>query len=134
MYKSNIGFALVGSLLSIVFFIAVNLLTSPGYIWWIYPAFVLLMWPMSVYYWNKRKQQQYAVFASTMIIVLIVVINVLHSPAYVWFWYAVYPVIWWPIALYVGRKIRTLGFALLGSGSTILYYTLLNVLLSPGYP
>lgn len=50
-------FSIVGSLLSAVFFITTNIITSPHIIWAIYPIFALIWWPLSVYYFVYRRKK-----------------------------------------------------------------------------
>lgn len=134
MDRSKIGFALTGSFLSIIFLVVLNFLMSPNFLWFIYPAFVLLMWPLSLFLILKGKHKLYSVLSSGLIIALILSINILHSPGHPWFLYAVFPILWWPISMFAGQKVRTLSFALIASLSTGLYYFMLNLIISPGYP
>lgn len=134
MDRHKVGFAVVGSLMSILFFILVNYLTSPHDSWFIYPTFVLLLWPVSLIFIKQGKYKLHAALGSLLVIVFLVTNNYLYSPVHPWFLYAIFPVIWWPIAVFSGKKATTLAFALIGSMSTILYYALLNVALSPQYP
>jgi hypothetical protein len=134
MDRHNVGFAVIGSLMTIIFFMIVNYLTSPNYLWFIYPAFVLLLWPGSLFFIRKGKYKQHALFGSILIIVFLITINYVHSPEHPWFMYVVFPALCWPLAVFCGKKAKTLAFAFIGSMSTILYYSLLNLTLSPDYP
>lgn len=49
--------SVVGASISIVFFLAVNLITSTGFLWFVYPSFGILWWPLSVYFFIYKKQQ-----------------------------------------------------------------------------
>jgi hypothetical protein len=132
--KQQVGFAAVGSLMSILFFMLVNFLTSPSEIWFIYPAFVLLFWPLSLASVRKGYYRLYSLLGSLLVIVFVLTINYMQSPEYPWFIYALFPVIWWPITMYSGCKAKTLTFAIISSISAILYYTILNAAISPEYP
>lgn len=134
MDRYKLGFAVVGSLMSIMFLFIVNYLTSPNYLWFVYPAFLLLLWPGSWIFMKKGKYKQHSVFGSIWVSVYLVAINYLYSPGHPWFLYAVFPVIWWPVSVFCGQKAKTLTFALIASISTILYYSLLNFAMSPQYP
>lgn len=59
--------------------------------------------------------------------------NYISSPDHPWWLYAAYPFIWWPITMAAGEKAKTIGFAIAASVATILYYSALNLLISPGY-
>jgi hypothetical protein len=132
--RYKIGFAVMGSLMTMIFLFVVNYLTSPNYFWSLYPAFALLFWPGSLIFISKGNNKQQAVFGSIWIIIFLITENYIHSPGHPWFLYAVFPVLWWPILIFCEEKVKTMGLALIGSISTILYYSILNFALSPGYP
>lgn len=134
MKKPDIGFATAGSVMSILFFMIVNYSTSPNHIWFIYPSFPLLLWPVSLYLIKKGKHIQHALFASLVIIFFFITINYIQTPGHPWFLYASFPIIWWPIFLFLGKRAKTMTVASLGSIVTILYYCYLNVIISPPYP
>ncbi|MEK3889137.1 hypothetical protein [Bacillus sp. FSL K6-3431] len=134
MDRHKIGFAIVASLISIIFIMIVNYLTSPNYMWFIYPVFALLFWPGSIIFIAKKKYKLQSIFGSVVIITFLIITNYLHSPDYLWFHYAIFPIIWWPVSAFYGEKAKTLSFALIGSMSTILYYSLLNVIMSHQHP
>lgn len=134
MKRIDPGFAIAGSVMTIVFIILVNYLTSSHYPWFIYPTFVLLLWPIGVYFAKQGKHKQLALSYCVLIIAFLTVENFLHSPRNPWSLYAFYPIFWWPILTYLEKRALTLTVALIGSTSIILYYAVLNVLLSPQYP
>lgn len=49
-------FSVIGSVLSAVFFSAVNFITTPQNVWAVYPIFVLVWWPLSTYYFVFRNK------------------------------------------------------------------------------
>lgn len=54
--KINLGFSIWGSILIIALFVFTNLYYSPNVIWFVYPTFVVLWWPLSMfYYWLRVK-------------------------------------------------------------------------------
>jgi hypothetical protein len=132
--RQQVGFAAVGSLMSILFFMLVNFLTSPSEIWFIYPAFVLLFWPLSLASVRKGYYRLYSLLGSLLVIVFLLTINYMESSDYPWFVYALFPVIWWPITMYSRSKAKTLPFGIISSISAILYYSILNAAMSPDYP
>ncbi|MFF2448809.1 hypothetical protein ACFVSW_17095 [Neobacillus sp. NPDC058068] len=134
MKKYDEGFAVAGSVMTMVFFILVNYLTSPHYPWFIYPSFVLLLWPIGLYCVRKGKHKHLAISYSALILAFLTVENYLNSPNYSWSIYAIYPIFWWPILTFLEKRALTMTVALVGSISIILYYSILNVVLSPGYP
>lgn len=54
--KLNLGFSIWGSLLIIALCVFANFYYSPNTIWFVYPTFVVLWWPLSMfYYWLRTK-------------------------------------------------------------------------------
>ena len=131
MNKGAIGFSLIGSVMTIVFLGIVNMLTSPDTIWFIIPSFFLLLWPGALLFAFNRQYKLFSLFGSILFISFLISNNYLYSPETPWFLYAIYPVIWWPIAMYAGKRAATFSFAVVASLCTIMYYSVLNMLLSP---
>lgn len=120
--------------MTIVFLTVVNIITSPGYSWFIYPGFAVAFLTIGLYSMKHRMHKQLAISYSVLIIVFLLVTNYLNTPDYPWFLYAVFPIIWWPILVHLGEKAGSMKVAVIGSSSIILYYAILNILLAPGYP
>ncbi|MBC7960378.1 MAG: hypothetical protein H7X94_10955 [Vallitaleaceae bacterium] len=134
MKKQVFNFAVASSVMSILFFIIVNMITSEANLWFIYPTYAILWWPISVYFANKKSAKGLAIVGSGVTIAFVVLTNLITSPQHPWCLYVIFPILWWPLVLHIGRKAGTVKFALLSSGAIILYYAALNLWLSPVYP
>lgn len=56
MAKLNLSFSIWGSALIIALFVFINFAYSPKTIWFVYPTFAVLWWPLSMYfYWQRSK-------------------------------------------------------------------------------
>lgn len=56
MKKIHFSYSLCGSALIILFFLFINFYYSPNVIWFVYPTFVVLWWPLTIYFYvHKRK-------------------------------------------------------------------------------
>jgi hypothetical protein len=55
--RNNLLYAVIGSLLIIALMLFINLYYSPGTIWFVYPAFGVIWWPLStlLYYLNHKE-------------------------------------------------------------------------------
>jgi len=54
----NFAYALLGSILIILLVIFVNLYYTPSYLWFVYPTFVVLWWPLTMLYvWLKIREK-----------------------------------------------------------------------------
>ncbi|MEI6579194.1 MAG: hypothetical protein WCN92_06980 [Eubacteriales bacterium] len=48
--KQPFAYSVSGALISIAFFMIVNFITTPHIIWFVFPAFIILWWPLSIYF------------------------------------------------------------------------------------
>ncbi|QUI24387.1 hypothetical protein HZI73_19720 [Vallitalea pronyensis] len=134
MRKSTVIFSGIGAFLTISFLIIINHITTPDNQWSMYPSFVIVFWPIIVYYIAMKKYKGLSLVSALILILFLVIINYETSPVHPWFLYASYPILWWPILMYAGKWRKKLSFAIVSSGSLIAYYVVLNVILTPGYP
>ena len=111
--SKNLGFSFAfsvwGSLIIIAFFVFLNLYYSPTNIWFVYPLFATLWWPMSMFaLWEKQKSGRkvafpYSVGGFALIVGLMLFLNFYYTPDIIWFVYPTFAVIWWPVSLYFYR-------------------------------
>lgn len=134
MYKLTLRFATAGSIMTIVFLAIVNLITGIEHLWFIYPAFFIMWWPISTYYIMKRKAKRLSVIGFILFSLFFASINYIFTPSHPWCLYIIYVLIWWPIIMHTGKKVGTLPFSIVGCVCTIVYYTILNILIAPNYP
>ncbi|WP_333880956.1 hypothetical protein [Lysinibacillus capsici] len=132
--RNFINFYIAGSLMTMIFLGVVNYTTSPQTMWFVYPCLLLLFWPITLFFMAKKLYKQYSIVCSALIITFLIVENYIYAPDHLWFIYAIYPIIWWPILMYLDEKAKTLKTALIGCASTIIYYSILNMIVSPQYP
>lgn len=111
-----------------------NYTLTPSYLWFIYPSFGLLWYPVTIYYVLKRDFKQYAIAGSLLINIFLIVTNYMLDPNHPWYMYPSILIILWPIFMYSGKRVKTLKFAVVSSGGIILYYVGLNLLISPIHP
>jgi hypothetical protein len=56
--KINLAYSIWGSILIISLVAFVNFYYTPSVIWFVYPTFAVLWWPLSMYYaWLRKKQR-----------------------------------------------------------------------------
>ncbi|WP_066190441.1 hypothetical protein [Gracilibacillus timonensis] len=134
MKQHHVVFAAIGSVMTILFLILVNYLTSPSYIWFIYPAFPLLLWLVSVYLLSKGRYKIFVLVASLLTLLYLSAINYIHTPEHPWILYALWPIMLLVVLTFLGKYSWKLSMAWIGTVLTIVYYSGLNYYLSPGYP
>lgn len=113
MKKKKVGLSLAfsvwGTNLIVAFFLFLNFYYSPQVIWFVYPTFAILWWPMAMFFhWyhiqdNKPVGFSFSVCSFLLIMALIVFINFYYTPAVIWFVYPAFAVIWWPLAMFFHR-------------------------------
>ncbi|WP_067838177.1 permease prefix domain 1-containing protein [Amphibacillus sediminis] len=56
MTKINLAYSIWGSLLIIALFVFINFYYTPQAIWFVYPTFAVLWWPLTMYFiWMKNR-------------------------------------------------------------------------------
>lgn len=127
-------FAEVGSLMIILFFIFVNYTTSSSFPWFIFPSFAVLWWPLSIILAHKKTIKAFSMIGTIIIIAFFCITNYFTSPAYPWFIYPVFAVLWWPLSLYFGHRHSIKRYSVLGAFILIAFLVINNYLFTPGYP
>ncbi|TSB47308.1 hypothetical protein [Alkalicoccobacillus porphyridii] len=134
MKKGYVPFSMFASLFTIVFLFIVNWLTTPGEIWAIYPAIFILFWPLNVLFKLQNGYKWYSLIASLLLIIVLLTINLVQTPEYLWILYAWLPLLYWPLISFAGRQAGNPTFAVLASIALIMYYIGLNLFFEPGFP
>ncbi len=126
-------FSIIGTVIIMGVLVSINSLTSSPYPWSIYPILTLLWWPLTVYCASTKRYKLLSIVGTGLIISTLIFINYYPTGSHPWFLYAAFPILWWPLSTLLGKRARTVGFAVVSSIVLIGYYTALNFLLSPGY-
>lgn len=128
--KTFIEFLGAGSLLTGIFLFVVNMVNTPHTIWFIYPCLFLLLSTGAIYFHFHKKEKVYSIFTTIILICFFMTINYYESPNTIWFQYVIYPIIWWPILVLLGKKAGSIHVAIIVAIFTICYYGLLNYIVS----
>ncbi|EUJ33195.1 hypothetical protein MFLO_04650 [Listeria floridensis FSL S10-1187] len=95
--KFSRAFSLVGTAWMTLFFIIVNIITTPV-IWWIYPVFALLFWPLSMFL--ARYPLSYAILSTLILSSFFIIVNLITSRDTIWAVYPIFGLLWWPLSIY----------------------------------
>lgn len=101
-----LGFSVAGALLVTAFFVTVNLVTSPGYLWLIYPVFAVAWWPMPLFFARHKWWFGFSVAGALWTVAFFTVTNLISSPSVIWAVFPAFAVSWWPLAMYWFRYRR----------------------------
>ena len=127
-------FSIIGTVIIMGILISLNAFIASPYPWSVYPILTLLWWPLTVYCASTKRYKLLSIVGSVLIIGTLAFINYYPSGSHPWFLYAAFPALWWPISMLLGKRAKTLGFAVLSSLAIIGYYGLLNVTIAPSFP
>lgn len=133
MKKDAFQFAIAGSVMTALLFGILNYAASPNVLWCIYPIYAVAWWPIGVYFGGRKKPLALAVAGSLMTIAFLAIANLATSPQVLWFLYAILPLLCWPFSVALKDRMLKLPLTLLFSFVIIAYYTVINLLVSPGY-
>lgn len=127
-------FSIIGSVVIIASLLITNYVTSPSVIWFYYPAFTVIWWPLSVLLAGPRTIKAYSVVGALILAAFFTLENLLKSPFCPWALLTYFPVLMWPVGILLGKRLGKLYIAMFGSLAGILYYTILNITIFPGFP
>lgn len=125
-----IGFSVVGSILTILFFAFINYTTSPRFPWFIFPSFAVLWWPILTIFIGRRSMRILSLIGSLVTIAFLFGLNYITSWGYPWFLYPSFAVLWWPLALFFGARNRKL-FSVVGFIVLTVFFMVTNLVTSP---
>ncbi len=97
-------FSVIAAIYISVFFLIVNLVSSPNTVWFIYPAFAVIWWPLSQVLCGLKKYKLYSVVSSLYMTAFLALVNLLTSPFYIWFYYPAFVIAWWPLSMFFAKK------------------------------
>lgn len=125
-----IGFSVVGSLITILFFAFINFSTGVRFPWFVFPAYAVLWWPLMTIFAGRHSMKVLSLVGSFLTIALLVLINYLTSWNYPWFLFPSFAILWWPLAMFFGTGHGKV-FSVVGSVVIIVSLFLTNYVASP---
>lgn len=113
--------------------IVLNLLSSPGYLWCIYPIFGILWWPLSAYFAGRRQPLEFALCGAALVSVMMFFGYLISSfGSHPWFLYPMLGVFWWPLSVW-GARAGARRFSSTAAQYIILTVLVINLITSPGH-
>ncbi|MEX1377118.1 MAG: hypothetical protein AB1Z23_06510 [Eubacteriales bacterium] len=122
-------YSIVGGIYILGFMWIVNYITTPSVIWFFYPAFAVLWWPISLVICGAKKYKLYSVVSTIYITAFLALVNYITSPQYIWFYYPLYALLWWPLSMFLARKPKI--YSVVMSLLTLGFLALINYMNSP---
>lgn len=125
--------SLIGSAITIALLFLINYLTSWSSPWFLYPAFAILFWPLSMFF-AAGHPKVYSLAGTAALIAFFVLANFLTSRFYIWFCYPAFAVIWWPLSVFFAKPATMKLYSSLGALLLIAFVTVVNLTQSPFCP
>ncbi|MEN2768017.1 hypothetical protein [Ornithinibacillus xuwenensis] len=98
--NKNMTVAISMSLIFTLYYVLLNVYLAPAYPWAIFPAFLILWWPLSLYHAKRKAYFAFSVNAALFISLFLISVNVFFSPDAIWAVYPIFAVLWWPLSMY----------------------------------
>jgi len=101
----SLAFSVWGAILITALMLFINFYYTPDIIWFVYPVFAVLWWPMSLFFhWLRCKTGRsigfvYSVCGFVLIAALMLFINFYYTPNTFWCVYPIFGTFWWPLAM-----------------------------------
>lgn len=127
------GFSVAGAALAIGTLLIINLMTSPGFLWSVFPALAILWWPLAAGFRGKHKPFGFSIAGAVLAIGTLLIINLMTSPGFLWCAFPAFGILWWPAAIFFAERRSPLGFSIAGSLLVIGLVTAINFMTSPGF-
>ncbi len=100
-----LAFSIWGVILTSAFFVFINLYYTPYIIWFVYPVFAVLWWPIVQFFrwrhfkYNKSFGLPFSISSYLLVMALLIFTNYYFSPNTIWFVYPAFGLLWWPLAM-----------------------------------
>ncbi len=113
--------------------LTLNLLTSPRYLWCVYPILGVLWWPLSAYFRGRKQPLLFALCGAGLVWATFFIAYRISSPgAHPWYVYPMLGVFWWPLSVW-GARVGARRFSIVAAQYVILTALTINMITSPGF-
>ncbi len=92
--------ALAVSCVGICYYLFLNVFYAPGFPWFIFPAYVLLWWPLAAALGKRIKALQFSLAGTFLTILFFIVLNAVTTPQLIWAVFPIFAILWWPLTIY----------------------------------
>ncbi|MCD9021067.1 hypothetical protein K7P76_04465 [Cohnella sp. NL03-T5] len=121
-------YSLVTSLLLILYLNWENQMHSPEHLWFLYPAFAIIWWPILMFAGHYARTLSMALIGSLGVIVSYGLLNALVSPQFPWAIFPAYAVLWWPLAIYFSSKKKWFNFSVWAAIMSAVFFITANTI------
>lgn len=97
---NNIAFSLIIIPIIAGYYIVLNIIFSPLFFWSVFVVFLIIWWPICLYYYKKHNIMGFSLISSIVLTGMFIVTNIITTPSCLWAVYPIFAVIWWPLTIY----------------------------------
>lgn len=95
------AYAWTAGLLTIAYYLVLNVALAPSHPWIIYIIYAVLWWPAAMHYARSRGGHfGYSLFGAGYTILFLGVVNYITTPHEIWVIYPAFALVWWPLTMY----------------------------------
>lgn len=92
--------SILGCLLGILYYAALNIFVFKGFPWVIFPSYVLCWWPLAVFFARRGKSLSFSLAGFLLSTVFFILVNAVTTPGHIWAVYPLFAIAWWPLSIY----------------------------------
>ena len=130
----TIPFSIISAIAITAYYSLINLFIEPRHEFWIYVAYGLLWWPLSRIFYKRVNRKIALVIAVISNSAFMFFLNQRICPDYKWSIFLLGPVVILSIMVFIGKKAKTLGFAVFSYIFLMLGYGLINIFFENRHP
>jgi len=130
----TVPFAIVSAIVITLYYVLINIFVEPRHPFWIYIAYGLAWWPLSMAYRGKISRKVIAIISLVANIAFILYFSQIIRPEYNWSIYLLGPAVLLSAMLFIGEKCKTLAFSVLAYFLLLAYYGYVNFFIENRHP
>jgi hypothetical protein len=88
------------SIIGIACYAGLNMYVFPGFPWAIFPAYLLIWWPICVIFAGRGQPLMFSLCGTVLSTAFFIAVNIIVSPLTVWAVYPIFALAWWPLSVY----------------------------------
>lgn len=105
-FAKTFAMSVIGSAGVIVSYVLLNVYVSPEFPWAMFPAFVVLWWPLAIYCGLVRQWFLFSVLGTLLSSVFFIALNAVTTTE-IWAIYPIFAIAWWPLSMFYYSRSRT---------------------------
>lgn len=126
------AYSIFGALVILAYLSFKNFTETPLIPWALLTYFPVLAWPASVLLGRRLGKLNTAITGCAAGIVYYTALNITLFPGFPWAIFPAYALLWWPLAIALGKRERMLPFSIISAALTAVLFIVINAITTPG--